>query len=168
MSIYMQLGDVEGEVTTMGFEKQIEIMSVSFGTARNIASPARKANGRESSEPMLSEMNLTKEWDSTSSVKLFEELIPGKLNLKALLTFTTTSEGSVEKYLEIELTDVGISNFQINGSGEDKPSESLALNFAKIMYKPFVVGADKTAKTGKIVTYDLTVRRTVAKGSYGA
>src|SRR3954463_8834525 len=54
MSIYMQLTDVEGEVTTKGFEKQIEIMTASFSTARNIASPARKANGRESSEPMLS------------------------------------------------------------------------------------------------------------------
>ena len=156
MSIYMQLTDVEGEVTTKGFEKQIEIMSASFGTSRNIASPARKANGRESSEPMLSEVNLTKEWDSTSSVKIFEQSIAGKLNLKALLTFTTTSEGSVEKYMEIELTDVGISNFQINGSGDGKPSESLALNFAKIQYKPYVVGADKIAKTGKIVSYDLT------------
>jgi type VI secretion system secreted protein Hcp len=156
MSIYMKLGDVEGEVTTKGFEKQIEIISASFGTARNIASPTRKANSRESSEPRLSEVNLTKEWDSTSSAKLFEGSIAGKLNLKALLTFTTTSEGSIEKYLEIELTDVGISNFQINGSGEDKPSESLSLNFAKIMYKPYVVGADKTAKTGRIVSYDLT------------
>ena len=156
MAIYMLLTDVPGEVTTKDFEKQIEIISASFGTARHIASPARKANGRESSEPMLSEVNLTKEWDSTSSPKLFEESIAGKLNLKAVLTFTTTSEGSVEKYLEIELTDVGISNFQINGSGDDKPSESLSLNFAKIQYKPYVIGADKTAKTGKVVSYDLT------------
>ena len=92
-------------------------MSASFGTARKIASPARKANSRESFEPSISEVNLTKEWDSTSSAKLFEQSIAGKLDLKALLTFTTTSEGSVEKYLKIELTDAGISNFQINGSG---------------------------------------------------
>ena len=96
MAIYLRLGGVEGEVTTKGFEKQIELMSVSFGTARNIASAARKANGRESSEPSLSEVNLMKQWDSTSSAKLFEQSIAGKLNLKALLTFTTTSEGSVE------------------------------------------------------------------------
>ena len=71
MSIYMQLTDVEGEVTTKGFEKQIEIMSASFGTSRNIASPARKANGRESSEPMLSEVNLTKEWETDVVCKDF-------------------------------------------------------------------------------------------------
>jgi type VI secretion system secreted protein Hcp len=54
MAIYLKLGGVEGEVTTKGFEKQIEIMSASFGTARNIASAARKTNNRETSEPSQS------------------------------------------------------------------------------------------------------------------
>ena len=105
---------------TKGFEKQIEILSFSFGTNRNIKSAARKATNRESDEPHLSEISLVKLWDATSSPKLFQESVAGKLNYKARFTFTTTSEGAVEKYLEIELTDAAISGFQMSDGGSDK------------------------------------------------
>ena len=71
-------------------------------------------------------------------------------------TFRTTSEGSVEKYLEIELSDAAISSFKMGDGGADKPTESLGLNFSKIQYRPFIVGADKIGKAGKTVMYDLT------------
>ena len=82
--------------------------------------------------------------------------VAGKINHTATITFTTTSEGSVEKYLEIELTDTAISSFQMSDGGGDKPTESIGLNFSKIQYQPFTVGADKVAKSGKIVSYDMS------------
>lgn len=156
MAIYLKLDGVEGEVTTKGFEKQIELLSFSFGANRNIRAARRTDKNRESDEPNISEVTLLKRWDPTSSSKLFEETVAGKLNHTATLTFTTTSDGSVEKYLEIELTDAGVSNFQMSDGGGDKPTESLGLNFAKIQYRPFTVDDKKTAKAGKAVMYDLT------------
>jgi type VI secretion system secreted protein Hcp len=156
MTIYMKVEGIEGDVTTKGFEKQIEILSFSFGANRNIKTAARKDTNRESDEPRLSEVSLAKLWDATSSPKLFEESVAGKLNHKATITFTTTSEGAVEKYLEIELSDTAISSFQMSDGGADKPTESIGLNFSKIQYRPFTVGADKVAKAGATVMYDLT------------
>jgi type VI secretion system secreted protein Hcp len=156
MAIYLKFDGVQGDVTTKGFEKQIEILSFNFGANRNIKTAARKDNSRESDEPHLSEVSLVKLWDAASSPKLFEEAVGGKLNHKATLTFTTTSDGAVEKYLEIELSDTAISGFQMSDGGDDKPTETIGLNFAKIQYKPFTIGADKIAKAGATVTYDLS------------
>lgn len=119
MAIYLKLDGVEGEVTTKGFEKQIELLSFNFGANRNIRTARRTDKNRESDEPNISEVSLVKLWDPTSSSKLFEETVAGKLNHKAILTFTTTSDGSVEKYLEIELTDAGVSSFQMSDGGSD-------------------------------------------------
>jgi type VI secretion system secreted protein Hcp len=156
MAIYLKLDGVEGDITTKGFEKQIEVLRFSFGANRNIMTASRRDTNRESAEPSLSEISLVKLWDATSSSKLFEEAVAGKLNHTATITFTTTSEGSVEKYLEIELTDTAISSFQMSDGGAERPSESVGLNFAKIQYRPFTVSSDKIAKAGKTVMYDMT------------
>jgi len=156
MAIYLKYDGVEGDVTTKGFEKQIELLSAALGASRNINTAARRETNRENSEPNISEIQLTKEWDPVSSSKLFEESVAGKLNHKAVITFTNTVEGAVEKYLEIELTDAGVGSLHMSSGSEGAPSESFSLNFAKIEYKPFTVGADKSAKAGKSVSYDLS------------
>ena len=40
MAIYMKFHGIEGDITTKGFEKQIEILSFSFGANRNIKTAA--------------------------------------------------------------------------------------------------------------------------------
>jgi type VI secretion system secreted protein Hcp len=64
MAIYLKFDGVEGDVTTKGFEKQIEILSFRFGTNRNIKTAARKNTNRESDEPHLSTVSLVKLWDA--------------------------------------------------------------------------------------------------------
>src|SRR4051812_50166681 len=105
MAIYLKIPGIDGDITTKGFEKQIEILSFNFGANRPIKTASRSDASRESAEPSVSEVSLMRLWDATSSSKLFEEAVAGKLNHTATITFTTTSEGSVEKYLEIELSD---------------------------------------------------------------
>jgi len=156
MAIYLKYDGVEGDVTTKGFEKQIELRSATLSASRNINTAARRETNRESMEPNIGEMHIIKEWDPISSSKLFEESVAGKLNHKAVITLTNTVEGTVEKYLEIELTDAGVSDLHLSAAGEGAPSESISLNFAKIEYKPFTVGADKIAKAGKAVSYNLS------------
>src|SRR4051812_27446375 len=156
MAIYLKYDGIDGDVTTKGYEKQIELLSATLAASRSIRISARREVNRETSEPSMSELHLAKEWDPVSSSKLFEESVAGKLNHKAVITFTNTVEGTVEKYLEIELTDAGVSDLHLSAAGEGAPSESISLNFAKIEYKPFTVGADKIAKAGKAVSYNLS------------
>ena len=53
-----------------------------------------------------------------------------------MLTCLEASE-TPQKYLEITLTDVVISSYQTGGSGDDKPIESMTLNFAQIKKEYF-------------------------------
>ena len=73
MAIYMKFGDVNGDVTTEGYKNWIELNSFQFGVSRAVSSGAGGAT-RESSAPSISEIVVTKLFDS-SSAKLYQELV---------------------------------------------------------------------------------------------
>ncbi len=116
MALYMKYGNINGSVTTDGFQKWIELHSFQWGVSRAIGSAARSMHGREHSEPSLSEVSVTKTTD-VATPKLFLDAVAGKLDTKATIKFTTTIKGKVETFLTYEL---------------ENPMESLALNFTKI------------------------------------
>lgn len=158
MAIYLKYGDINGPVTTGGYEKWIELESFQWGVGRAIGTAARGALSREHSEPSLSEITVTKRTD-VASPKLFLDSVAGKLNNKVQIDFTTTTKGKIEKYLTFKLDNTGISGFSTS-SGGDMPMESLSLNFTKIMVTftgmdPGISGSPET------VGYDLTLMKTI-------
>jgi type VI secretion system secreted protein Hcp len=130
VAIYMSFGKFEGDVTTSGFEKWIELSSFQWGVGRGIGSAMSGQASRESSIPSVSEVVVTKRMDK-SSPKLWEDSVGGKLNSTVKIAFTTTSEGETKKFLEYEFTNTGLSGYSIS-SGGDMPTESLSLNFTKV------------------------------------
>jgi type VI secretion system secreted protein Hcp len=128
---YLKLDGIDGSVTTSGFEKWFEIESAHFGTARHIGSSRAGAGDRESSEVNVSELTLTKIWDSASP-KLFNESVAGKGDKMAKLHLTSTVGGKPEPYLKIELKNCFVSAYSVSSRGADKPSETLTLNFTYI------------------------------------
>ena len=54
-----------------------------------------------------------------------------------------------------ELTDCGVSGYSAS-TGGDNPSESISLNFAKVMVTPSPLDTAGTPVKGAVVTYDLT------------
>lgn len=131
MAIYMKFGDIKGSVTTEGFKDWIEIDSFDWGVTRHIGSAARGAHLRESSEPEISEIAITKRMDA-SSPKLVEDALAGKMDTKVTITLTTTAKGDVVDFLSYELSDTGISDYKVHSGGAD-PTESFLLNFTKII-----------------------------------
>ena len=59
----------------------------------------------------------------------------GAFDKKVQIKMTTTTQKAVETFLTYELTDCGVSSFS-QSSGGDAPTESLSLNFVKIMVTP--------------------------------
>jgi type VI secretion system secreted protein Hcp len=158
MAIYMKWDGIDGAVTTKGFDKWIELGSLQFGVGRGIGSAARGAANRESSEPSISEITVTKATD-VSSTKLFVDAVAGQLNSKVVIKLTTTIKGAVDTFLTYELSDCGLSGYSYSTSG-DAGSESLSLNFTKISitYKSLDPALGGTPST---VGYDLTQMKTV-------
>jgi type VI secretion system secreted protein Hcp len=154
MAIYMKYGNIDGSVTTEGFTKWVELSSCQLGVGRAIASAARSEENREASEPSISEITVTKNMD-TSSLKLFEEGLASTMDNKVEIVFTTTTKNQVQEFLRYELTHVGLSGYSMSSGGEGIPTESLSLNFTKIMMKFAGMGANVQANA-KFATYDLT------------
>jgi type VI secretion system secreted protein Hcp len=155
VSIYLKYEGITGSVKTKGYEGWIELQSFSFGTSRNVAN--NRQHGRDSGEPSLTEIHVSKLVDA-GSAKLFGESVASTLNKKVNIEFTQTIKDTVQPYLKYELTDTGVSNYQISGSPEQLPIESMSLNFAKIMKT--VIPTDSAA-SGKqeSLGYDLLLMK---------
>lgn len=157
MAIYMNWDGVTGDVTTQGFEKWIELTSFQWGVGRAIGTAMSGQASRESSIPSISEIVVTKRMDG-SSPGLWTNSVAGQLNTTVKIAFTTTSQGATTQFLNYELTNTGLSGYSVS-SGGDMPTESLSLNFTKVVWS--FTGTDPSV-SGTPVTqgYDLTTATT--------
>jgi type VI secretion system secreted protein Hcp len=157
VAIYMNWDGVPGDVTTQGFEKWIELTSFQWGVGRGIGSAMSGQASRESSIPSVSEIVVTKRMDG-SSPGLWTDSVAGQLNTTVKIAFTTTSQGATTQFLNYELTNTGLSGYSLS-SGGDMPTESLSLNFTKVVWS--FTGTDPSV-SGTPVTqgYDLTLAKT--------
>jgi type VI secretion system secreted protein Hcp len=153
----MNWDKVPGDVTTQGFEKWIELTSFQWGVGRGIGSAMSGQASRESSIPSVSEIVVTKRMDG-SSPGLWTDSVAGQLNTTVKIAFTTTSQGATTQFLNYELTNTGLSGYSVS-SGGDMPTESLSLNFTKVVWS--FTGTDPSV-SGTPVTqgYDLTLAKT--------
>ncbi len=158
MAIYWQYQGIDGEVTTAPYQKWIEVNSVQLGCGRSISMPlGGGVSKRESSNPSISEITLTKDTDATSP-KIFEQALVGKMDSSSKIDFVRTKTGGeTEPYLQITLTNCAISGYSAS-SGGDRPSESISINFTKIEYK-YTKYDEKGSATPSAVTYDLETRK---------
>jgi type VI secretion system secreted protein Hcp len=149
---YLKFADVDGDVTTQGYEKWIELNSFQYGVSRNVSSGAGGST-RESSAPNISEIVVTKNFDK-SSAKLYQDSVAGTFDTKVVIKMTTTTKNKTETFLTFELTDCGVSSYSLSSGGE-LPMEILSLNFLKIMITPTPLDKSGQIKKGDVVSYDL-------------
>jgi type VI secretion system secreted protein Hcp len=150
--IYMEFKGVEGDVTTKGYEKWIELNSFQYGVGRSVTSGAG-GKSRESSAPNVSEIVITKHFDKASA-KLYQDSVAGTFDTKVVIKMNTTTKNATETFLTFELTDCGVSSYSLS-SGGDNPMESLSLNFLKVMVTPTPLDKSGQIKKGDVVSYDL-------------
>jgi type VI secretion system secreted protein Hcp len=155
MAIYLKYGDIKGQTTTDGFKDWITLASCQMGAGRGIGSAKGKGANREGSEPSISEITVTKDWDAASSSKLFEEAVSGELSRKVEIHFTTTSGKKQEPFLIVKLENAGISGYSASSHAEGKPMESISINFAKIEFVPKIVDEKLGTKDGEKVSFNL-------------
>lgn len=156
--IYMKYGDIKGEDTFDGgkeLKELIELNSFQWGVGRSVSGGGA---GREAGSPSISEITITKTYDSTSR-QLLHEALAGE-PVKVSIYFVMTNGKKARAYLEYELEGAIISGYSIS-SGGDVPSESLSLNFSKVKvtHYPSEEASKKGAKR-EDVTWDLALVET--------
>lgn len=159
MPIYMQIDGINGNVTTAGHEKWIQLESMQFGVGRGITSAGiGQETNREASTVSISEIQITKIMDETSP-SLFIEACIGK-GKTVKIHFMRTGD-QVQSFMEYTLNKVLISSYSMETSGEGHPNESLSLNFDKIEMKYTPYDDQNQPKSPVPAGYDLVAAKKV-------
>src|SRR5215469_2243987 len=142
MPIFMKYDGIDGDVTTAGHEKWIEVQSFQWGTGRGINNASASGADREASTPSVREIHVTKDTDSASPNLLRASLglPPADEGKTVNIDFCKTDTSQPEPYLQLTLTNCLVSGWSIN-SGGDRPNESVTLNFTKVEFKNTGMGA---------------------------
>lgn len=154
--ILLQLTGITGDSNIANHVGWLAVNSVQMGVGRGISS-STGGSDRETSNPSFSEITLSRAVD-IASTNLFAQAIYGqKIGDTCTLDFIQTggTGAEVQIYMQLILTNPIISAYSIS-SGGDRPSESISINFTKIIYKytQFKQGGTPTPADPK--GYDLT------------
>ena len=155
--ILLKYTDVKGDVQITDHKEWIRVGTMQFGVGRGIGTPMG-GNDRETSNPSLSEITLTKEMDVASG-GLFQMSLNGdakEVEIHVLQTGGGQNDG--KPYLKIKLYNVLISGYSFSTSGSN-PSESLSLNFTKIEFKYDKYESGGTLKEGTPVIWDIQANK---------
>jgi len=160
MPIYMNYNSlaIKGDVTESTHVGWIEVNSFQWGVGRGISSPTGGSADRESSAPSVSEIVVTKAED-VSSILLLTESFQGE-GQTVIIDFCKTDKGQLESYLKFTLTNTMISGFSMS-SGGDRPSESISLNFTKVLVTGTQIDATGAGQSPSSVTYDIGLAKVV-------
>lgn len=135
VDMFLKLEGIKGESADDKHKESIDVLAWSFGASNS--GSMHTGGGGGSGKANVQDISITKYTDSASAALLMAAL-NGKHIKEAKLTVRKAGEKPLE-YIKITLTDVLVSSVQAGGSGgEDRLTENLSLNFAKIKFEYFV------------------------------
>jgi type VI secretion system secreted protein Hcp len=159
MPIYVKYDGIDGDVTTAGHEKWIEVHSFQWGVGRGMTNSGGSGADREGSTPSVSEIVLTKDTDGASP-NLFRASLgkpPADEGKTVNIDFVKTDTSQPEPYLQLTLDNCLVSGWSIS-SGGDRPTESVTLNFTKVEFKNTGMGPANETGSPDTASYDLTTQ----------
>lgn len=132
MAAFVKYDGIDGESKDTNHDAWIDVLNVDWG----IHKPGGGATGqsRRRGAAVVEDLTLTMEYEK-SSPKLQEKCLKGEVIPKLELEMTATYGGSRATYLKYELTNVMITSFQTNASGNDEagpPTVVVGNNFEEI------------------------------------
>jgi type VI secretion system secreted protein Hcp len=150
MAIYIKYADLNGVVSTKGYERWMEVQSMQWGVHRGIASSTGSDTKREASAPSVSEIVVTKTMDGISPLLLKEAIFGKACEVKIHLT-QTDHGGKHVAYQKYILSGTMISSYSISSSGE-RPMESMSMSFSKFDSEYIKIDdKQKTETTGHVI-----------------
>src|SRR4051812_1719274 len=131
---YLKIEGVDGEVTATGMEKQIEIYSFSWGASNPVSVASSGGHGLTAGRVSISSFNIMKKSDKASTT-LFQACATGKNFPKASVIMRKAGgDAGQSPFLQYDFETIMVESIQWSGSsgGDDTPTESVSLAFAKV------------------------------------
>jgi type VI secretion system secreted protein Hcp len=151
VDMFMKITGVDGEAKDSKHKKDIDVLAWSWGvsnsgSAHSGSGGAGKAN--------VQDLSFTK-WVDSASPKLALSCCNGKHYDEAVLVVRKAGEKPVE-YLKIKMTEVMVTSLSTGGSGgEDRLTENVTLNFAKVALDYVPQDEKGAAGTAIPMTWDI-------------
>ena len=124
-----KIGNIAGESVITGHAGEIDVLSFSFGGSQS--GTMHSSTGGGAGKASVQDLNVTK-WVDLATPDLMLACFNGTHIPEAVLTIRKAGEKPLE-YLKITMTNCLISSVSTGGSGgEDRLTENVAINFAKV------------------------------------
>lgn len=131
VDMFLELeGSIEGEAKDEEFEKTIDILAWSWGLSQS--GSFHTGGGGGAGKCNVQDISITKYVDR-SSANLMQFCASGKHFEKGRLIVRKAGGETPLKFLEIRMKNILVSSVSTGGSGgEDRLTENVTLNFAKV------------------------------------
>jgi type VI secretion system secreted protein Hcp len=129
VDMFIKIDTVDGESRDKSHTKEIDVLAWSWGISNS--GSAHVGGGAGAGKCNIQDISFTK-WVDSSTPKLALACCDGKHFKDATLVVRKAGEKPVE-YLKIKIEEVLITSISTGGSGgEDRLTENVTLNFAKV------------------------------------
>jgi type VI secretion system secreted protein Hcp len=153
VDMFLKLDGVKGESSDDKHKGEIDVLSWSWGLSQS--GTTHMGGGGGSGKVNVQDISITKYIDKASPT-LMQACCSGKHFKDALLTVRKAGEKPLE-YLKLTLTEVLVSSVSTGGSGgEDRLTESVSFNFAKIKSEYTPQKADGTGDAVIVAGWDVS------------
>jgi type VI secretion system secreted protein Hcp len=127
--MFLKIATVDGEARDKSHGKEIDVLAWSWGMSNS--GSAHVGGGAGAGKVNVQDLSVTKYVDSASP-KLMKACADGSHFDEATLTVRKAGGTPVE-YIKIKMSEVFVTSLSTGGSGgEDRLTENLSLNFAKV------------------------------------
>ena len=132
VDMFLKVDDIKGESQDDKHKDEIDVLSWSWGVSQS--GTMHSGGGGGAGKANFQDMSVTKLVD-LASAKLLGASATGKHIKEALLTVRKAGEKPLE-YIKITMNDCLISSVSTGGSGgEDRLTENITINFAKVKFE---------------------------------
>jgi type VI secretion system secreted protein Hcp len=129
VDMFIKIDTVDGESRDKVHKKEIDVLAWSWGISNS--GSAHVGGGAGAGKANIQDISFTK-WVDSATPKLALACCDGKHFANATLVVRKAGEKPVE-YLKIKIEEVLITSISTGGSGgEDRLTENVTLNFAKV------------------------------------
>jgi type VI secretion system secreted protein Hcp len=130
MAGYIKFDGIDGEV--MDKDHKNWCLVSSFSQVLHKTGGGKTGSTRRGGDVQFEDVHVDKEVDK-SSPKLAEAVAKGKVFAKVEIDITASyTDAARVTYYRYELKNVQVTSYQVGGSPEQRPHESLSLNFEEI------------------------------------
>ena len=155
MDMFIKIGDIEGESTDKKHAKKIDVLAWSWGISNS--GTTHHGMGGGSGKANVQDLSFTKYVDSASSALLLAASNGQHYDKANLIVRKAGGKGEAIEYIKIEMSEVMVTSVSTGGSGgEDRLTENVTLNFAKVKYEYTPQTEKGGAGTTKEMTYDIS------------